>query len=115
MSSGMKRFSNKSVLGESFSSGRVILLTVSFPAREKCPCFNLGQSAIFPVLSRQLDCSAEEREGKGPLATTIIYQNSENSHWGKWKAAISTRLNSISQICNLTLAPSTEVVLPINS
>lgn len=96
MSSGMKRLFNKSVWGKSFPSGGVILLIVSFPAREKCPCFNLGQSAIFPVLSRQLDCSAEEREGKGPLATTIIYQNSENSHWGKWKSAISTKLNNIS-------------------
>lgn len=93
MSSGMKRSFNRSVLGKSFSSGRALLLTVRFPAREKCPCFNLGQSAIFRVLSRQLDCSAEEREGKGPLATTIIYQNSDNSHWGKWKAAISTKLD----------------------
>lgn len=93
MSSGMKRSFNRSVLGKSFTSGRVTLLTVSFPARAKCPCFNLGQSAIFPVVSRQLNCSAEEREGKGPLATTIIYQNSENSRWGKWKAAISTKPN----------------------
>lgn len=50
MSSGTKRSFNKSILDKSFSSGRVILFSVTLPARAKChSCFNLGQSAIFPV------------------------------------------------------------------
>lgn len=93
MSSGMKRSFNKSILDKSFSSGRVIVFSVTLPARAKChSCFKLGQSAIFPVLNRVLGCTAEKKD---PLATTIIYQNSEkNSPWVKWKAAIGTKLSN---------------------
>lgn len=103
-----------------FSSGRVILLTVNFSARAKCPSFfNLGQSAIFSVLNTQLDCSAEEREEKDPLATTTYQNSEENSPWVMWKTAINTKLNnellSKSATSFQHQVQGRWIVLPINS